>query len=387
MLIFYIMISLIVLFPVLILLFDFFHRFIFMCCRYHIGRWNDNLNWEIAIEKICLKWLMKTPNVSPIDHGNYLLLDILRGKNKNLTIQSWQIAGLILGVSSLKSDKSGEYLSNWRKKYISEQGEWKINPQKIDSALLAYAMLRNYNKDEIKPAMDYVISIIEHNLCNDGMVSYSQGANSKIRFVDTLGMVCPFLALYGQVYNVPEYIELAYNQIVKFREFGMLKNTELPCHAINVENGLPLGVYGWGRGTGWYIFSLIETYKLLYDVEKKQELKKMILAACEQYYLYQNKDGGFETILQGGGQYDSTITILMAYFYKNCFFIFNDTKYLRISNKAIDKIKTVTMKNGAVDQCQGDTHGIGIFSQDFNIMPFTQGILLLVIHTEKEHNL
>ena len=35
-----------------------------------------------------------------------------------------------------------------------------------------------------------------------------------------------------------------------------------------------------------------------------------------------------------------------------------------------------TMRDGAIDCCQGDTHGIGSFSQTFDIMPFAQGMAL-----------
>lgn len=379
----HVVISIIFLFVILILFVDLLYRIRFMLRRYHIGRWNNDLNWEQAVEKTCFRWLQSTPNVRPSDKNHYLLFDILQGNIKNSTIQSWQMAGIIWGISSLNSKKSHHYLNIWKKRYLSEEGKWKNEIKKVDLALLAYSVLRNYDKDEIRPAMDYVISIIEHNLCSDGMVSYSQGTNSEIRFVDTLGMICPFLALYGQVYNESKYIELAYSQILKYRKIGMLKDTELPCHAINIKNKLPLGVYGWGRGTGWYMLALIETYKSIDNGDKKQNLRNIIQTAANQYYNFQKEDGGFLTILQGAGQYDSTATILMLYFYVNCYKIFEDEKYLLVADKAIAKIKTVTMMDGAVDQCQGDTHGIGIFSQDFDIMPFAQGILLLAIRTKE----
>lgn len=384
MLIFHIIACSVFFFMLMIVSFDFIYSLFFILQRYHIGRWDSNTKWKNAVENICFKWIENTPNVRPTDRRGYIFWEILKGKNKNSTIQSWQMAGIMLGICSLNSKKAQYYLSNWKSRYLNNAGEWKIKPQKVDSALLAYAMLQCYNRDEIKPSMDYVISIIESNLCSDGMISYSQGRNSKIRFVDTLGMVCPFLALYGTIYNKPYYIELAYEQIIQYRKVGMLEKTELPCHAINVENNLPLGVYGWGRGTGWYILALIETYKSISDYEKKCELKKIIQMAAEQYDRYQQEDGGFQTILQGGGQYDSTITILMAYFYKVCYGIFKNKNYLNIAAQAINKIKTVTMRNGSVDRCQGDTHGIGVFSQDFDIMPFAQGILLLAVNMKEE---
>ena len=38
----------------------------------------------------------------------------------------------------------------------------------------------------------------------------------------------------------------------------------------------------------------------------------------------------------------------------------------------------VTRRNGALDYCQGDTYGIGFYSHLFSIMPFVQGMALLL---------
>ena len=40
------------------------------------------------------------------------------------------------------------------------------------------------------------------------------------------------------------------------------------------------------------------------------------------------------------------------------------------------KIKSATRITGKVDWCQGDTKGIGVHSQTFDIMPFAQGFTL-----------
>ena len=37
-----------------------------------------------------------------------------------------------------------------------------------------------------------------------------------------------------------------------------------------------------------------------------------------------------------------------------------------------------TRRNGAVDYCQGDTYGIGYYSQIFSVMPFVQGLTLML---------
>ena len=162
--------------------------------------------------------------------------------------------------------------------------------------------------------------------------------------------------------------------------------TNLPCHAIHADTKMPLGVYGWGRGTAWYCLALLDSWKELQTRSQREKIEKWLRNAAEEYYSYQSEDGGFQTILQGGGQYDSSVTAAMCYFYKACYCIFDEPKYLEVSERGLNRLRRVTMMDGAIDLCQGDTHGIGCFSQVFDIMPFAQGLVLrtLFIDIERE---
>lgn len=370
----------------LILGFDYILNFYTRIRRFHIGRWKCGKTWETAVKNRAYKWLMKTPTVRKTDNYRYLLLDIIKGNYRNETIQSWQTAGLILGINEVQDEESKSVVRKWLQKNITPDGQWIKTGNKIDFAMLAYAVLKATDDvQQIKPAMDSIIEIMEANKCEDGVISYSQGRNTDIRFVDTLGMVCPFLAAYGISYNKEEYVSMAVKQIKEFHEFGVLTETSLPCHAYNVRNNTPLGVYGWGRGTAWYFLALVNTWKELPESDDKQLLEQWIFEAAENYLQYQSDDGGYCTILQGGGQYDSSVTAAMAYFYRNCGNIFQDEKYYIAAEKCLSKIKMLTMKDGAVDVCQGDTHGIGVFSQVFDIMPFVQGLVLQTLAMKKEN--
>lgn len=345
--------------------------------RFHIGKWNNQKEWEIAVLRKACQWMKYTPTVRQTDNYRYVFLDMLEGKYRNATIQSWQIAGLVLGLSDIRDERGKRIIDKWKRKIFDTYGMWKSPVSKVDFAMLGYAVLKTEeNPEGIYPAMNWIVKMLENNLCKDGMISYSQGKESTIRFVDTLGMICPFLALYGKIYKEEKYVTLSINQIRKFREIGMYQSTQLPCHAVSVDCQLPLGVYGWGRGTAWYMIGLIDTYFELTNCKEKTEMKAWIDDAAKEYLKYQHEDGSFYTILQGGGQYDSSVTAVMAYFYRKCSVVFDDRKYGEIADRCIARLMKVTMKDGAIDQCQGDTHGIGIFSQVFDVMPFVQGILL-----------
>lgn len=52
------------------------------------------------------------------------------------------------------------------------------------------------------------------------------------------------------------------------------------------------------------------------------------------------------------------------------------TKCKESKDKGLDHLMKVARRNGTIDFSQGDTNGIGVYSQNFDIMPFTQDFTL-----------
>lgn len=379
MIIFTIVLLLIVLFFAILCGTDFLMNQISKFKRFRIGRWSDRKSWSEAVEQKSIKWLKHTPTVRQTDNNQYVLFDILKGTYRNKTIQSWQKAGLVLGLYGSESQNAREAVSEWQKTMMDSAKKQTITNDKVDYAMLAYAFLKTVapkDYETVRPSMERVIKLIEDNLTRDGIISYSEGKQAERYFVDTLGMVCPFLCLYGRIYQKDKYVKMAFDQIRLYTRYGMYGDTMLPCHAIDSRTHLPLSLYGWGRGTAWFVLGLIDTYAEMESSPEKLELQGIIQKAAESYKAYQLADGGFCTILQGGGIYDSSVTSVMSYFYQFCAGIFNNSEYKSIADNCLDRLIRATMRDGAIDQCQGDTHGVGNFSQTFDIMPFAQGMAL-----------
>lgn len=356
---------------------DFYFYMLNRYCRYHIGRWNNYDEWLSNVKNISIKWTRKTPVVKMTDNNRLMVIDMINGKYKNNNIQSWQLGGLLLGLCECNDKEAKEAINKLIVKLIDKDGNWVTKPTNVDCGLLSYAILKN-SKDykKIKPAMDYSIGIIEKNICEDGMIAYTSDKNVDERYVDTLGFVCPFLQLYSNIYAEEKFSKISLEQINQYNKYGLLHDTYLPNHAYNPKNKLPLGVYGWGRGVAWYVIGLIDTYIEIKDSDEKLILKQNIKNVADSYINYQREDGGFGSILQNERTYDSSATAVLAYFYSRCYEIFENPKYLEVSNKCLQKIKSVTRITGKVDWCQGDTKGIGVHSQTFDIMPFAQGFTL-----------
>lgn len=370
-----VIIGLYVLITLVFIVVDAWHWLMERYPRYKIGRWQERSAWVGAVYHKGIQWLPKVPAV-PITHNTHLvLLDMLKGKYKRQSVQVWQTGGLLLGVNAFLDDKSDTAFRATQKHFINDQGNWIQSPGNVDYGILAYAFLKNSkNPIFLKPAMDELLKLILAHKGKDGLVAYS-GRNS-IRYVDTIGLVCPFLALYGKTYHSLEILELAVQQIEKYVEQGMFKDSWLPVHSYHVESGLPVGVYGWGRGTGWFVLGLIDTYLELEDKNQKQRLEKTIHDVAESLLKFQWNDGGFGVFLQLNDRYDSSATAILAYFYAACYRIFRKTEYKIAADKSLNKLMKFTRRDGSLDYCQGDTVDVGIFSQRLDIMPFAQGMLL-----------
>lgn len=352
-------------------------------CRFHIGRWEKEA-WKISVEKTAIKWLKRTPTVKIRDNSRYMLLDFVKGKYRSKTIQSWQKAALILGLKESEQEKSQEAARRASCKLLNKYGNWKVSPIAVDCGMLSYAILKTTSDpNKVKPAMDVSISIIEKNVNEEGMISYTGGKGNPDLYVDTIGLVCPFLALYAQKYGESKWEDLAFQQIQMFHKYGLYRNSALPNHAYHAKTKLPLGVYGWGRGTAWYIIGLMDTYESLQNEIYRSQLYTWIKEAAESYVQYQREDGGFGAILQRSTTYDSSATAALAWFYQKASLLLKKEEYQEIAEKCFEKMRRCTRITGAIDWCQGDTKDIGVFAQTYDIMPFAQGMALRGLYSNK----
>ena len=354
---------------------DLYYWLVDRYCRYRIGRWKDDESWVLCYNKVVLKWLPVAPAVQISDNSHLLLWDKITGKFSRGCVQSWQTAGLILGACEYSGNDSSRVLRDCTNHFIDRNGMWVTNPTHVDNAMLAYSLLKfSKNKQSIKPAMDYMISLINEHVCEkDGLIIYSK-KRPELRYVDTLGLVCPFLVLYACTYSEPKYSKLAFDQIVKFGESGLYENSFLPAHAFEARFMLPVGVYGWGRGTGWFVIAVIDSYLEMEDCPEREKLKETIAQMAEYYIKFQRADGGYGVFLQDQKTYDSSATAILAYFYACCFSVFREEKHKTMSMKAIEALVKNTRISGKLDNCQGDTKDVGIFSLRFDVLPFAQGM-------------
>ena len=356
--------------------------------RVHIGRYYDQNIWKESVTNIGVKWLRKTPKIKVTDNTRFVLIDILKRNYTKAAVQHWQEASLLLGLTEYLKYNVDIETRNEIIKFLSgkfdEDGQWLKKPNYVDSAILAYAIMKLdfINVDRYKNAFDYTWELIKDHIGEDGTVGYRKSMRNY-RYIDTIGFICPFLIVYGIRYNKIECVDLAVKQIKEYEKFGMLQNHGIPCHAYKIDNKAPLGLYGWGRGLGWFAIGLIDAWnELPPGHEYKTELEKIIKKYAKACIGFQQENGCWNwTVTRDESRADSSSTATLGWFMVNASKISEISQdCINSTNKAISYLMKATRRNGAVDFSQGDTKDIGVYSLLFNILPFTQGFSIRLIN-------
>jgi unsaturated rhamnogalacturonyl hydrolase len=352
--------------------------------RIHIGRFADKQTWAVKIQITAQKWLRKTPTIKLTDNNRFVVWDMLRGNYKRQSIQHWQEAALLLGLEQA-FEKTGDHkikkeINAFITTKIDGSGNWREVPKEIDGVILAYAIL-NINwidHQRNKPAYDAIWNLVIGLTGDDGTVQYRRHMKDY-RYVDTIGFICPFLVSYGVLFGNSDAVALGCRQISEFNEKAMFADDFIPCHTYNVRTGMPAGLFGWGRGLGWYAIGLIDTWKAMPDSDPQRiELTKSVVSFSKMALRFQNQKGGWNWLITDEHtNADSSATATLAWFL--C--IASEIPEIKgdcltAKEKALRYLMKVTQRSGAIDLSQGDTKGIGIHSQEFGLLPFTQGFAL-----------
>ncbi len=331
--------------------------------RRHIGRYTDKKQWYASAEKKALEQIEKMPPLPVTDKTAYTLFPKLKGEYYNTLLLSWQVASL------LKATGDNSKARNAAKAFLNKENQLK-NYYAPTTAMLLFSMLeKDFAGDEDFDAQVKNFCRLALESAGDGTLSYNP--DYPYRYVDTLGMVCPFLIKYHLVYGCSEALELAKRQLDEFYTYGINAATGLPIHCFNPDNGMPLGLYGWGRGCGWLALALTECIELLDGKDDYADvLKERAHNLAKALLPHQNKNGSFNCIVGvPTSRADSSATAMVGG-------LLALLGYKEESEKCLKFIMGVTRRDGEVDFAQGDTIGIGNYSRRFEPMPAAQGFAL-----------
>lgn len=205
---------------------------------------------------------------------------------------SWPQAMLTLGL--LEAGER-EYVEDFYQKYM-EKG---CPIENMDSCMHGQVLLvlfdtcsnpekkAQYQKT-LEKMYQYLLGQYEKYNCT---IPYREHHTSYI-LVDGIGMVVPFLAKYGSVFQENKATEMATKLLNDYWECGMDAISGLPYHGYDSQSGMKYGIIGWGRAVGWLLMGIVES--LEYMPEKTQKMWQVrAFQLVDKCMTYQRPDGGF----------------------------------------------------------------------------------------------
>lgn len=373
-----VLIIILLLIVLVILGFDYFDIFLNWLGRIKIGSIGDTKEWKAATQKVILKWLKSgTPKLPTNENKKFKLISIIKSLKKVESTAYWQDAAVLKAAESIDGSEEGIFALLDR--YIdTDSGKWINPPKKIDSAMLAYEFLCSDFVDNatIRPAMDYIAEYLYKLYEEYGTVPYNTDVKN-VRFVDTVGMICPFLMKYAVVYNESKYVDVALAQIKEYHKYGFDKDTRMPCHCFNVKTNAPLGIYGWGRGCAWWALGITDSLKTLMTSKTYNIEKVLLLKYCIEFLStvkdYQRSDGAFTRMFFTSSLEDSSAGAMLAYCFAQLYDLTENNEYKTSCERVLEHLKVCTRRSGVIDYAQGDTMGIGFYSDSLRVVPAAQG--------------
>ncbi len=220
-----------------------------------------------------------------------------------------------------------------------------------------------------------------------GTLPYLQ-SQPELALVDSLGMVCPFMARYGQVHGVPQAGMLAIEQMKPFIEHGCDRATGLPYHAYQPGVNIGLGMLGWARGTGWYLLGLVELLAWLPEDHPERGLLTEALRRCVATLAgCQTPNGCWRwAVLLPHAPLDTSGTAMIAWaVHRGAGLGCLDTELAgRMVEGAVTGIKSLTDSGGRVGQALADAYGVGLYPIHFGPAAWAQGATLLLCGQEPD---
>ena len=295
-------------------------------------------------------------------------------QHKTIDINSlyWTTALLLLGLENLhKTNKKNldvKVVERFIKRIMEQDrigNKWLLD---IDQAMNGYSLL--YFKELFDlPFIEKMMSDINKfllqdlNKSTDGSIPYRQ-ENKELILIDAVGMVCPFLARYGSLYNDENAIVLCKKQILNYINNGIDESTGLPHHGYISGTGEKVGAVGWGRGMGWLALGIVDSLEYLNNDNEKEFIVDFFVEFMREIVKYQNSTGYIRSsLINPDSEVDSSATAMIGYALLRGYNLGLLDKSILSSVSLIYNALTLSMdSSGYIGNCQEDTLAVNNYA-------------------------
>ncbi|MEI6561026.1 MAG: FAD-dependent oxidoreductase [Verrucomicrobiota bacterium] len=329
--------------------------------------------------RLCKGWDESSMQTSPSR-----LETAIRGMASSRNKETWPNATLAIGVlNSYKvfhNTADLEALRNFANQIVDPDGNFLKPPQSVQSGLFGWVLLDIYaltGDKRYKMAADHLAELFLTALprSSSGTLPYDK-AIPELILVDTIGMICPFLARYGRVTGSNKATNLAVHQLEEFFERGIDSSTGMPWHAYRSDGQGELGALGWTRGAGWLAIGVIETLAELNPKHPKYEfLLKNWTRLAGIIKKKQRLDGLWSWVMADqNAQADTSGSGMLAFSIQRSIScgILPNTFQAVVDHASKGLIANID-KSGTVYGALGECQGVGHYQNKFGAYPWGQG--------------
>ncbi len=295
----------------------------------------------------------------------------LMGKGRKHSFFFYPRAYLYTGITQYARAKGDTLLINkYRNRidaFITSHGSPSFEFNVVDQVPFGMVALNMYSitgDEKYKIFSDSIMNFLKSKDTPDGIL-YRENEGNHNQHNDVLGLVCPFISQYAQMFNDSAAYDLNIKQMKDFVRYGIDTKSNLPVHGFNRDHGYQVGAANWGRGMGWYAMGLASVS----DSLSLNELEANRF--CESITRTELPQGGYTQYPGSCFSFDSSTTVMIRYALR---------KLGYTDNKDIVRIMApYTDKNGWIAHTSGDTYGFNMYSYTFGYSELTQGVMLMIL--------
>lgn len=250
-----------------------------------------------------------------------------------------------------------------------------------DPAALAQGALEFYERttderylESVEREYEFLRSAAQRT--EDNGIAHHKGVTEL--WVDSIYMICPFLARYGLIAEEPTALNEAAHQIKIQAKYLQDPYTGLFRHQWReTPNDYPQGTF-WSRGNGWAAAGILDTLQYLpHDHPERDDLINIFQRIANTLTDLQDTSGYWHNILddpQSPLETSGTLMFVYAFMKGIEMELLDEEPYATIARDAMDVCKGVVGEEGAVCRVVGPPGGP---DAPFAVTSYGQGWFLL----------
>lgn len=250
-----------------------------------------------------------------------------------------------------------------------------------------------YNLDS-KKVCDFVADYIEtkqpRNI--DGSFCRQHQLHSfhnETMWLDDMYMSVPFLVRRYKITGDEKYLSDCINQFKQYKKWLYMEDKNLMSHVYDLRHNMPTLV-PWGRGNGWFIFSLTELLPYLpQESPDRKFLEEFFVKLAKGYLAHQDEEGRWHQVIDDKDSYlETSCTAMFAAAFMRGFKTgLLGEEYKKAAIKAVESIvqNCVDKEGNLYGVCRGSEFSFSYDYYKYDLLPRDNdthgiGIVLLAIY-------